>query len=218
MKYKCILFDCDGVLVDSEEIANRVLVEMANEVGAEMDLQYAFDHFVGKSMSDCYDQIAQLISQPLPAQFDEEYRERSFQAFRSELKPIKGIHEVLDKLTVPFCVASSGPIEKIRLNLTTTDLIEKFEGKIFSCYEIGKWKPDPAIFLHAAKVMGFDPVDCVVIEDSLSGVKAARKGGFEVFAYTNPKKKEVFEQEGANVFYEMKNLMELLREAKAHAS
>ena len=118
-KYKCIIFDCDGVLVDSEPITNQVLVDMTNELGGNIDLKYALTHFKGGSMQDCYHKIAKLLQQPLPDNFIEAYRTRSYDLLKNEIKPIKGVKTVLDNLKIPFCVASSGPIEKIRLNLNS---------------------------------------------------------------------------------------------------
>lgn len=210
MKYKCIIFDCDGVLVDSEELSNRTLIEMAETVGVKITMAYAETHFVGAALKDVLQRIASMAPRKLPDTFEQTFRERSFAAFKADLKPIKGIHALLDKINIPYCVASSGPSEKIKLNLTTTKLISKFENRIFSCYDIGLWKPNPAIFIHAATTMGFKPQDCVVIEDSLPGIQAAKNGGFDVFAFANKKNKNSFEQEGANVFFEMNNLYDLL--------
>ena len=212
MKYKCIIFDCDGVLVDSEGISNSILVEMANSVGAKIELKYALENFAGKSLKSVFEHIEKLIEKKVPDSFEKEYRERTFKAFKTELKPIKGIHNLLNKISVQYCVASSGPTEKIRLNLTTTKLIEKFENKIFSSYEIGSWKPNPKIFEYAAEKMGFEPNECVVIEDSMAGITAARKGGFDVFGFTNKENQKDFENEGAKVFFDMENLNELLAE------
>ncbi|WP_299890467.1 HAD family hydrolase [uncultured Lacinutrix sp.] len=210
MKYKCIIFDCDGVLVDSEEISNAVLIQMANEVGAEITMEYAFKNFLGRSLQSCFKHIEKLIEKELPNSFEKDYRNRTFAAFKKDLKPIKGIHELLDKISIPFCVASSGPIGKIKLNLTTTKLIDKFENRMFSSYEIGSWKPNPEIFEYAAKKMGFKPSECVVIEDSLAGIRAGRKGGFDVFGFTNENNKSEFTKEGAKVFFEMNKLYKLL--------
>lgn len=116
-KYKCIIFDCDGVLVDSEAIGNQVLVDLANELGANIDLNYAYQHFKGGSLGGCMKQIETLISSELPNDFEERYRKRSFENFRQYIQPIEGITEVIKNLKIPFCVASSGPISKIRLNL-----------------------------------------------------------------------------------------------------
>ena len=211
MKYKCIIFDCDGILVDSEEISNSILIQMANEIGVEIKMEYALENFAGKSLKSCFEHIEKLIKKSLPNTFEKEYRNRTFSAFKTDLKPIKGIHKLLDQIKIPFCVASSGPTEKIRLNLTTTNLIEKFENRIFSSYEIGSWKPNPEIFEYAAKKMGFEPNECVVIEDSLAGIKAGRKGGFDVYGFCNEKNNRLFENEGAKVFSEMNELYELLK-------
>jgi HAD superfamily hydrolase (TIGR01509 family) len=183
-KYKCIIFDCDGVLVDSEPLSNQVMVDMANEYGASLDLQYAYNHFKGYYIENCIEKIETLIKKKLPKNFEKEYRRRSFEKFKNEIQPVEGIVELIKNITIPFCVASSGPEHKIKLNLELTGLLPYFENKIFSCYTIGKWKPEPDVFLWAAETMGFQPNECVVIEDSITGVKAALAGGFDVFGYT----------------------------------
>lgn len=183
-KYKCIIFDCDGVLVDSEPIGNQVMMDMANALGADIDLDYAYQHFKGKSLHSCMQQIEQRINKPLPSYFEKDYRTTSFDRFKREIKPVEGIHEVLKNLQLPYCVASSGPEKKMRLNLQVTGLLPFFESRMFSCYQIQKWKPDPAVFLWAAKTMGFSPQECLVIEDSTTGVEAALSGGFNVFGFT----------------------------------
>lgn len=182
-KYKCVIFDCDGVLVDSEPLSNQVLADMTNELGGNIDLEYALTHFKGRSMQMCYDKIAKLVPQPLPDNFKDIYRERSFELFKSSLKPIEGVSQLLAKLNVPFGVASSGTEEKIKHNLALTGLSPYFEKNIFSCYEIQKWKPDPGVFLWAAKSMGYHPDECVVVEDSFLGATAAKAGGFDVFGF-----------------------------------
>lgn len=210
MKYKCIIFDCDGVLVDSEEISSKILIDMANFLGAEIDMEYADINFTGKSLESVFVQIEKLAGKKLPENHERDYRNRTFKAFKSELKPIKGIHSLLNKISVPYCVASNGPTEKIRLNLSVTNLLDKFENKIFSAYAVKSWKPDPELFLFAANKMGFAPSDCVVIEDSIAGIIAAKKGGFDVFGYAKPNNHEEFEKEGAKVFFEMETLIDLL--------
>ena len=210
MKYKCIIFDCDGVLVDSEEISSKILIDMANFLGAEIDMEYADINFTGKSLESVFVQIEKLAGKKLPENHERDYRNRTFKAFKSELKPIKGIHSLLNKISVPYCVASNGPTEKIRLNLSVTNLLDKFENKIFSAYAVKSWKPDPELFLFAANKMGFAPSDCVVIEDSIAGIIAAKKGGFDVFGNAKPNNHEEFEKEGAKVFFEMETLIDLL--------
>lgn len=210
LKYKCIIFDCDGVLVDSEHISNSILIEMSNDVGAIITMEYALKNFAGKSLKSCFTHIEKLIKKELPSNFERDYRNKTFAAFKKDLKPIKGIHDLLNQISIPFCVASSGPIDKIKLNLTTTKLIDKFQSRIYSSYEIGSWKPNPEIFEYAAKQMGFNPNECVVIEDSLAGIRAARNGGFDVFGFANENNKNEFKKEGAKVFFEMNKLYKLL--------
>lgn len=210
MKYKCIIFDCDGVLVDSEAISAKVFHGMLLELGYNLDFEIILEQITGTSMKENLDFFANSIDGELPLDFEQKFRKRSFEAYKKELKPIEGIHSLLDKITVPICTASSGPQQKIRLNLTTTKLIHKFGNNIFSSFDIGSWKPEPEIYLHVAKQMGFEPKDCVVIEDSEPGVIAAINGGFDVYVITNEKKKSTFEKLGANVFYNMKELGALL--------
>jgi len=183
MKYKCIIFDCDGVLVDSEPIANQMLITMAAELGVAIDMNFAIDHFIGKSLYTCMETISQYGKIKLPDNFEKDFRTRSFQKFKEQLQPIPGIKDVLKRLELPFCVASSGPVNKIELNLKTTGLYSFFEGKIFSCYMVNTWKPEPDVFLLAAKTMGFATKNCLVVEDSLAGITAAQNGGFDVVAY-----------------------------------
>jgi len=210
MKYKCIIFDCDGVLVDSEAISAKIFKEMAAELGFEIDFETVLEQITGTSMKENLKFFSENIEGELPAEFETDFRKRSYEAFKTDLKPIEGIHDLLDKIKVPIGVASSGPVEKIKLNLTSTKLIDYFGDNIFSCYEIGSWKPDPEIYLYTAKTMGFKPEECAVIEDSLVGVQAAKAGGFNVFGFTNNKNKNTFEELGATVFSEMKELGKLL--------
>ena len=210
MKYKCIIFDCDGVLVDSEAISAKIFQEMAAELGLKIDLETVLEQITGTSMTENLKFFSEKINGELPEDFESEFRKRSYEAFKTDLKPIKGIHELLDKINVPVGVASSGPAEKIKLNLTTTNLIDYFGNNIFSCYDIGSWKPEPEIYLFAAKKMGFKPGDCAVIEDSLAGVQAAKAGGFNVFGFANEKNKTAFEELGVTVFAEMAELEKLL--------
>ncbi|GAA3648450.1 HAD family hydrolase [Flavivirga jejuensis] len=209
-KYKCVIFDCDGVLVDSEPISIQTLVDIANEYGANIDLEYGMKHFKGSFFEACKSRIATHAKTILPDNLEDIYRTRSFESFKKNMKPVEGIKEVLDNLKQPFCVASSGPENKIELNLGLTGLLPFFENNIFSCYAIKKWKPDPAVFLWAAKTMGFKPSECVVIEDSLSGVHAAKKGGFDVFGFTAHDYNDELQSEATKVFSSMSELLKML--------
>jgi HAD superfamily hydrolase (TIGR01509 family) len=211
MKYNCIIFDCDGVLVDSEAISAKIFQNMILELGFEVDFETVLEQITGTSMKENLLFISEIINGELPADFETEFRKRSYEAFKTDIKPINGIADLLKKIKVPVGVASSGPVEKIRLNLTTTILIQFFGEDIFSSYEIGSWKPDPEIYLHAAKIMGFKPGECAVIEDSEVGIMAAKAGGFDVFGFANDKNKAAFGKLGATTFSSMKELGNLLK-------
>ncbi len=210
LNFKCIIFDCDGVLVDSESISASVFQEMARELAIDLDFDTAVERFTGTSMKENLQFIEDHIEGELPGHFEKEFRRRTYERFEAELRPVEGIHDLLDKVNVPYGVASSGPREKIIRNLTKTNLISRFSNRIFSSYDIGSWKPEPGIYLYAAEEMGFIPGECVVIEDSAAGIKAAVAGGFKVFALANKKKKDEFEQLGVKVIFTLDELLPLL--------
>jgi len=208
--YSCIIFDSDGVLVDSETLSARVFREMAMELGFEMDFESAVEQFAGISMKENLQFIQDNIRGSLPEDFEEKFRQRTYEAFKTDLRAVEGIHELIEKVKVPFCVASSGPPEKISLNLELVNLLDRFENRIFSSYDIQSWKPEPGIFLHAAKEMGFRPEECVVIEDSSPGIRAAVAGGFKVYARAREKDRQHFKSLGAIPFEDMSVLEKLL--------
>jgi len=111
---KCIIFDCDGVLVDSEEIGNKILLSMAKEFGLQMSIEEATINFSGRSLQDCFQQIENQINRKLPSDFESEYRQLTYSAFKTELKPVKGVRKFIDSLSISYCVASSGPVEKLK--------------------------------------------------------------------------------------------------------
>ncbi|OXA98862.1 haloacid dehalogenase [Flavobacterium oncorhynchi] len=207
---KCIIFDCDGVLVDTEKIGNGVLLEMASEHGFEMKIEDAYRSFNGRKLKDCFKYIEETIDKELPETFETEFRQRSFDAFKTQVKPMEGVLEFIEKLTIPYCVASSGPVEKICLNLEVAGLLGKFENKMFSSYQIESWKPEPGIFLHAAKEMGFNVKDCIVVEDSVAGVRAGIDGGFKVYGFANGYNDSDLEKEGAILFRSYEELAVIL--------
>jgi len=210
MKYKCVIFDCDGVLVDSEPITSHILYKMSGELGLPFDLEFFVNHFTGKSLNEIIRFFDSCLTHGLPDEFEHDYRRRTFKAFEDRLKPIPGITETLDNLSVPCCVASSGPLSKIQHNLNIVGLSERFKEKMFSCYEIDKWKPEPEIFLYAAQEMGFHPADCAVIEDSTVGVQAALNGGFDVFHFTKKSGSSQNFSETVFSFHNMYDLSDLL--------
>ena len=210
MKYKCIIFDCDGVLVDSEKISMDVLVEMTRKLGKEINATLLSEQFSGLSLKSIFEKIEQIIGKKIPEDFESIYRNETFLRFQSDLQPILGVKEIIEDLSIPFCVASSGPLKKIELNLKKTKLFKHFKGNIFSSYEIGSWKPEPEIFIYAAQKMGFRPNECLVIEDSIAGIRAAKKGGFNVFGFTNQNEQKVFDEENLLIFQKMSELKLLL--------
>jgi HAD superfamily hydrolase (TIGR01509 family) len=209
---KCIIFDCDNVLVDTETIMISALIDMASEYGAKMDIEEAIRLFSGRQMLYTIQYLEQQSGVTFPVDFEKQFRIRLYDEFRKGVQPIEGVKGVLENLKLPYCVASSGPREKIELNLGLTGLLGFFDdSRIFSAYDINSWKPDPDIFLYAAKKMGFSPDECVVIEDSLAGVEAARRGGFRVYGLTNGHNQQELADQGAIVFKEMKALPHLLK-------
>ena len=182
MVWDAIIFDCDGTLVDSEPLGNEVLAECAKEFGVSIDGPEALRRFRGLKMAECVQQLESLRGSALPESFVSELRARTAAAFASRLRAVDGAAEIVRSLRVPYCVASSGPREKIELSLSVVGLLSYFEGKIFSSYEVGHWKPDPGIFLYAAAAMKIQPQSCAVVEDSLPGIHAGVAAGMTVFA------------------------------------
>jgi HAD superfamily hydrolase (TIGR01509 family) len=180
---KAIIFDCDGTLVDSETLSNEVLVEAIAKHGLLMSVDEAIAAFRGTKMADCIAHLETRLGRPLPADFVPMLRDRMADEFRTRLRPVSGAVELIQSLTQTICVASSGPVEKIELSLSLTGLLPFFTGRIFSSYEVGSWKPDPGLFLHAARAMGIAAGDCAVVEDSLPGIHAGLAAGMSVFAF-----------------------------------
>jgi len=178
-----VLFDCDGTLVDSEILTREVLVDLARKFGIPLTLDDARDEFTGACMADVVEALAARRGAPLPESFVPEFRRRMAAAFREHLRPIDGAADLLESIRLPCSVASSGPREKIELSLALTNLRGYFEDRIYSAYEVGVWKPDPGLFLHAARVQGVAPDRCAVVEDSRQGIRAGLAAGMQVFAF-----------------------------------
>ena len=210
MKFQAVIFDCDGVLVDSEILASCVLVEYVAELGLTLSLEEALALFKGGKMAECVADVEQRLGRAVPDSFIPNFRARCAEAFHAHLKPIPGVETVLRTLSVPFCVASSGPREKIELTLSITGLRVYFENRIFSAYEVGSWKPDPGLFLHAAQALNAPPRACAVVEDSLPGVQAGVAAGMTVFGYAAGTAAAPLIAAGASVFHDMAQLLDLL--------
>lgn len=180
---KLVIFDCDGVLVDSEPLAMRVLLELIAEQGIAVAPDVAFRSYLGRSLASISESLNQSHGAHLSDASLAGMRDRLYALYRRELQPTGGIGEVLAGLELPFCVASSSQVERIRLSLELTGQLPRFEGRIYSASMVRNGKPAPDLFLHAAREMGVAPENCVVIEDSPAGILAARAAGMRVFAY-----------------------------------
>ncbi|UCM91694.1 HAD family hydrolase [Streptomyces marincola] len=206
-----VIFDCDGVLVDSEPLALRVCVELGAELGWPLTETEIVHRFLGRSERAVREQIAERLGEERAALWGERYRERLNAAIDAGLTAVDGIGEALDALALPHCIASSGMHDKMRRTLTRTGLYERFAGRIFSASEVARGKPAPDLFLHAAARMGVDPARCAVVEDSQYGVRAARAAGMRSFGYagglTPP---EWLAGPGTVVFDDMRELPALL--------
>ncbi|MEU1186622.1 HAD family hydrolase [Streptomyces sp. NPDC005859] len=188
MRYDLVIFDNDGVLVDSEPISNRLLAAYLTEIGHPTSYEDSIRDYMGSAMHRIHDLVQERTGQRLPAEFDDTFHRRVFAAFEQELEPVAGAVDVLAKLAadgVPYCVASSGSHERIRVGHRKTGLDRWFEeARIFSSQDVGKGKPAPDLFLHAARRMGVAPERCVVVEDSPLGVRAAVAAGMDVYGFT----------------------------------
>jgi HAD superfamily hydrolase (TIGR01509 family) len=206
-----VIFDCDGVLVDSERIAIRLDVEVLGELGWTLTEEEVVERFVGISQADMVRQVEEHLGRKLPQAWDEHFVPRYRAALEAELAPVEGIVEALDAITTPKCVASSSMHERIRFSLGLTDLLDRFEGRIFSATDVPRGKPAPDLFLHAAEALGVAPRACAVIEDSAYGVAAARAAGMRAFGYAGGVTLATrLEGEGTVVFDDMRDLPRLL--------
>ncbi|MFC5215750.1 HAD family hydrolase [Streptomyces coerulescens] len=188
MRYDLVIFDNDGVLVDSEPISNRLLAAYLTELGHPTSYEDSIRDYMGSAMHRIHDLVLERTGQRLPEDFDDVFHARVFAAFERELKAVPGAVDVLEKLGgggVQYCVASSGSHERIRVGHRTTGLDRFFdEGRVFSSQDVGRGKPAPDLFLHAAERMGAAPARCLVVEDSPLGVQAAVAAGMDVYGFT----------------------------------
>ena len=215
---KLVIFDCDGVLVQSEEITLSVLISLLNEQARRdahettgLDLVEFIERFRGRKIADCLREAERVLNICLDSQFEESYRQRAGIALTAHLKPTEGISEVLENLSIPFCVASSAPRHKIEHCLRLTGLLSYFEGHIFSCYELGRWKPDPLVFLTACATYDVDVRDVLVIEDSVAGIQAAIAANIRVLGFGPVDRHSLLADAGALPFSDMRELLTILQ-------
>jgi HAD superfamily hydrolase (TIGR01509 family) len=182
-----VIFDCDGVLVDSEPIAARLTAEAVSELGWEMTPELAKTEFLGDTFGNIIRRVEQRLGRPVPADWPARSQLNLLAALKRELKPVRGVRSAIEALVAAgatLAVGSQGSHEKMQLTLSVTGLLPFFEGRIFSATQVEHPKPAPDLFLLAAKTLGFPPNQTVVIEDSTRGVKAALAAGMRVLGYT----------------------------------
>jgi HAD superfamily hydrolase (TIGR01509 family) len=211
--FDLVVFDCDGVLVNSEQIANEVFAEVLLQVcGLKFTLEEMFDTFVGHSRLQCLEKVEAILGEPPPAELDQRYQDDINLALMDSVAAIEGIETVLRNLALPFCVASSGSHDKMKLTLGKTGLMRLVEGNIFSTSDVVRGKPHPDIYLYAATVMGnHRPERCLVIEDSPIGVTGAVAAGMKVFGFAELMPAHKLKASGAHlVFDHMRDLPGLI--------
>lgn len=182
-----VIFDCDGVLVDSEPLANTCFARALRREGLDWSVEDTMRRLMGRSMKSCVEIVEAKLGRALPADFVDRLQADTLQAFRdAPLQAVSGVVEAIDAIEaagIVTCVASSGGLDKMRVTLGITGLWERFEGRIFSSSQVPRGKPFPDLFLHAALQMNEQPFDCTVVEDSLPGIQAARSAGMRALAY-----------------------------------
>jgi len=211
---EAVIFDCDGVLVDSEVIAQEVLSNVLAKVGVAMAPYEVFATFFGKTVPQCIAIAEEMTGQALPEEFIAAWREELYREFRQRpVEAVPGVRAVVEQLDVPVCVASNGPLAKMQTTLGVTGLLPLFEDRLFSPDSGLPGKPAPDLFLAAARSVNADPARCVVIEDSAGGVRGAFAAGMQAFGFTGLPHIDAasLKAAGAHTFSSMAELPELLR-------
>ncbi len=180
-EHVCVIFDLDGTLVDSERPCNQAFLDLLPQL--DDSVESLMERFRGRRLSTILGELSQQLGAPLPPDFEHRYRRRVAELFETHLQPTPGTREMLASTQFPRCVASSGPPEKISQALAISGLTGFFGGHVFSSYQVQSWKPDPGLFLHAARTMGFPPDRCVVVEDSEVGLRAAAAAGMRALHF-----------------------------------
>jgi HAD superfamily hydrolase (TIGR01509 family) len=178
-----VIFDCDGVLVDSETIACRTHAAVLTRYGYPITSEQVFDRFLGRSAPQAHAEVEAELGGALPDEYHAALQDELYRTFENELEAIAGIHDALDEISLRACVASSGSHQRMQISLGRTRLHERFAPNIFSASEVASGKPAPDLFLFAAQKMKVKPERCLVIEDSISGITAARAAGMTVLGF-----------------------------------
>lgn len=211
-----VIFDCDGVLVDSETMAFQTDNDMVRSLGLDWTVEECMQKFLGRSTNSCVDIIEAALGRPVPEGWVDAWHDAMHDALRKNgVAPIPGIFAALDALDaarVPYCVASSGEMEKMDITLGSSGLMPRMAGRIYNSSMVARGKPAPDLFLHAANAMGAEPADCVVVEDSVAGVTAGMAAGMRVMAYTAAAyvDREGMRRAGGELFDDMAELPRLI--------
>lgn len=179
-KINAVIFDCDGTLVDSESLSARLLGHILQQHGHVLDEEIILHYFRGRPYARFLDDIGRHFPQLDQDSFSQQFREQSLPLLGSELQTMPGAHALLAALKLPRCIASNGPRDKIETSLTSTGLKPHFGEAIISAYEVGAWKPDPALIQHALQLLDVAAADCLLVEDSASGIAAGLAAGVAV--------------------------------------
>ena len=212
MDLKLVIFDCDGVLVDTEELFNQALIEDLKDYGLSLTLEQCMGLFLGGTIPGVKVKAEELGAM-LPDTWVEDFYVKAYDRLRESAEPIAGIKDVLDRIEdtgIPYCVASNGRVQKMEITLGRTGMLDRFKDVMFSAQAMGTAKPAPELFLAAAATFEVLPVDCVVIEDSLTGVLAAKRAGMKCFGYSPHGDGDNLVAEGAILFDSMAQLPALL--------
>lgn len=210
-----VIFDCDGVLVDTELVANTVLAHLIIDLGVSITPQECQRRFMGRTLESVKIMVEGLCGTSLPTSWPDDVRKLDLEAFAKGVDPIDGISTVLDELDargLPYCVGSSGKYAKMHMTLGSSGLLPRLKEKLYSAQDCANGKPAPDVFLLAAKGMGIDPTATVVIEDSVPGIMAARAAGMRAFGYTGDSECDhaAMESAGAILFGKMSDLPRIL--------
>jgi len=205
-----VIFDCDGVLVDSEVPSNQVLRDVVAELGWPLTLGETMERFKGWALSDIWSEVEARLGVTVTPEVERSFRARQLELLAARVQPVDGVRETLQALSVPCCVASNGPHEKMHVTLGATGLLAHFEGRLFSRLDVSRGKPHPDLFLHAAHALGTLPERCLVVEDSPLGIEAAHRAGMSAvgFAGTSTADARALAEAGAGRV--MRHMTELL--------
>jgi HAD superfamily hydrolase (TIGR01509 family) len=212
-----VIFDCDGVLVDSEPLSNTVFARALQREGLDWSVEETMRRLMGRSMKACIEIVEGVLARQLPEDFVHKMQADTLQAFRdAPLQPVPGINEAIDAIEaqgINTCIASSGGFDKMEVSLGVTGLWSRFEGRIFSASQVKRGKPFPDLFLHAAIEMNEQPFDCVVVEDSVPGAQAAKSAGMRALGYVGAPQsdRDAMGAAGAFLFTDMRQLPDLVR-------